>query len=209
MKAKIPYYIKKVFFNQVWELPNKQRKIYLTFDDGPVPEVTSWVLNVLKKHNIKATFFCIGGNIQKNPDIFTQVIAEGHQVANHSFNHLNGWKTKTKTYVENVLQAEDIILKKTQNSARLFRPPYGKIKLKQSYELRKLGFKIIMWNVLSKDYDTSLLPEQCISNVMLNVRSGSIINFHDSIKASGNLYKSLPSVIEELIKEGYVFDVLN
>ncbi|WP_177761412.1 polysaccharide deacetylase family protein [Flavobacterium sp. I3-2] len=209
MQAKIPSIIKTIFYNQIWNIPNDEKKIFLTFDDGPIPEVTPWVLSVLKQYNIKATFFCIGDNVRKYPEVFKQIVAEGHQVANHSFNHLNGWKTKTKDYIENVLETENEILKHTNLSIKLFRPPYGKIKPKQSYKLRKLGFKIIMWDVLSIDYDLNLLPENCEQNVMQHVTSGSIIIFHDSIKASKNLSGSLSSVIEKLLKSGYSFETIN
>lgn len=209
MQAKIPSIIKTIFFNQVWTIPNTENKIYLTFDDGPIPEVTPWVLDVLKQCNIKATFFCIGDNVRKHPEVFKQIVADGHQIANHSYNHLKGWETETGKYIENVLQSEEIMAKYTNTSLKLFRPPYGKIKPNQSYKLRKLGFKIVMWDIISKDYDMSLLPETCELNVTQNVSSGSIIIFHDSQKASKNLSISLPSVIEKLQKAGYVFDVLS
>lgn len=209
MQAKIPSIIKTIFYNQIWNIPTDEKKIFLTFDDGPIPEVTPWVLDVLRTHNIKATFFCIGDNIRKHPEVFKQIVSEGHQVANHSFNHLNGWKTDSEKYIKNVLEAENEIAKHTTTSLKLFRPPYGKIKPKQSYKLRKLGFKIIMWDVLSIDYDLNLLPENCEQNVMQHVTSGSIIIFHDSIKASKNLSGSLSSVIEKLLKSGYSFETIN
>ena len=209
MQVKISSIIKTLFFNQVWTIPNNEKKIYLSFDDGPIPEVTPWVLNVLKQYNVKATFFCIGDNVRKYPEVFKQIISEGHQIANHSFNHLNGWQTNSGKYIENVLEAENEISKHTNSSLKLFRPPYGKIKPNQSYKLRKLGFKIIMWDILSKDYDVNLLPENCELNVIQNVSSGSVIIFHDSKKASKNLSDSLPSVIEKLQKAGYTFGLLS
>ena len=209
MQVKISSIIKTLFFNQVWTIPNNEKKIYLSFDDGPIPEVTPWVLNVLKQYNVKATFFCIGDNVRKYPEVFKQIISEGHQIANHSFNHLNGWKTDSKKYIENVIEAENEISKLTNSSLKLFRPPYGKIKPNQSYKLRKLGFKIIMWDIISKDYDVNLLPINCELNVIQNVSSGSIIIFHDSKKASKNLSGSLPSVIEKLQKAGYTFGLLS
>lgn len=209
MKVKTPSIVKTIFFNQVWAIPNEGNKIYLTFDDGPIPEVTPWVLSILKHYKIKATFFCIGDNIRKHPEVFKQIISEGHQIGNHSFNHLNGWKTDSGKYIENVLEAEKELAKHTSFSIKLFRPPYGKIKPNQSFKLRKLGFKIIMWDIISKDFDVNLLPETCELNVTKNVSSGSIIVFHDSKKASGNLMKSLPTVIEKLQKSGYIFDVLS
>lgn len=209
MQAKIPFLIKTIFFNQVWAIPNNDKKVYLTFDDGPIPEVTPWVLSVLKAYNIKATFFCIGDNIKKYPDVFKQIVSHGHQIGNHSFNHLNGWKTDTQKYIDNVLETEEMISRYTKSSLKLFRPPYGKIKPLQSYQLRKLGFKIIMWDVICKDYDVNLQPKDCELNVIQNVSSGSIVVFHDSKKASKNISGSLPLVIKKLLKAGYVFDMLS
>ena len=175
--------IKKIFKNFVWDIPNNENKIFLTFDDGPTPEITNWVLDELKKYNAKATFFCIGNNIQKQPEIYQNIIKEGHSVGNHTFDHLNGWKNNAKKYIENVLLAENIINAKP----KLYRPPYGKIKPSQASKLRKLGYKIIMWDVLSADFDNEITPEKCLQNVLSNIKSGSIIVFHDSKKASKNL----------------------
>ena len=197
--------IKKLFCNYVWDLPNSKNKIYLTFDDGPIPETTEWVLNELKKHEVKATFFCIGNNIQKHPELFKKVIQEGHAVGNHTFNHVNGWKTTTEDYLENVKLCELAISNQKTN---LFRPPYGKIKTEQGKQLRKLGYKIIMWDVLSADFDQTISPEQCLKNVLTNVKSGSIIVFHDSVKASQNLKFALPKTLEVLKEKGFEFDLI-
>jgi peptidoglycan/xylan/chitin deacetylase (PgdA/CDA1 family) len=196
--------IKRIFSNYVWDVSNTENKIYLTFDDGPIPEITEWVLKELKKHNAKATFFCIGNNIEKYPDIFEKVIHEGHSMGNHTFNHLNGWKTSTKEYVENVKLCEPLISK-----SKIFRPPYGKIKTSQSKKLRQRGYKIIMWDVLSADYDTSISPERCLENVLKNVTSGSIIVFHDSIKAFPNLEYTLPKALKYWVAKGFVFEKLD
>ncbi|MNF30664.1 Peptidoglycan-N-acetylglucosamine deacetylase [compost metagenome] len=197
--------IKKLFCNYVWDLPNSKNKIYLTFDDGPIPEITEWVLDELKKNEVKATFFCIGNNIQKHPELFKKVIQEGHSIGNHTFNHVNGWKTTTKDYLENVKLCELAMANKKTN---LFRPPYGKIKKEQSKQLRQLGYKIIMWDVLSADFDQTISPEQCLKNVLSNVKSGSIIVFHDSIKASQNLKFALPKTLEFLKEKGFEFDLI-
>jgi peptidoglycan/xylan/chitin deacetylase (PgdA/CDA1 family) len=206
--VKVPKIIKKLFFNQIWEIPNKENKIYLTFDDGPTPKVTECVLDILEKENIKATFFCIGNNIEKHPEIFKRILKEGHSIGNHTFNHLKGWKTATKNYIENVDLCENEINKLASISYKLFRPPYGKISLIQSKLLRKKGFKIIMWDVLSKDYDQTISPEKCFENIK-TITSGSIVVFHDSLKAQKNLEYSLPKAIKFLKEKGFTFETIN
>lgn len=199
--------IKKIFSNHVWEISNTENKIYLTFDDGPIPEITEWVLEELKKHNAKATFFCIGHNMEKHPEILEKVINDGHSVGNHTFNHLNGWKTSTKEYIENSIQWS--VVSGQSPNGKLFRPPYGKIKSSQSKKLRQLGYKIIMWDVLSADYDTAISPEKCLENVLKNVTSGSIIVFHDSVKAFPNLEYTLPKAMKYWQEKGFVFEKLD
>jgi peptidoglycan-N-acetylglucosamine deacetylase len=201
--------IKKLFSGFVWDMPHAGKTVYLTFDDGPVPEVTPWVLNILREHNIKATFFCIGDNIRKHPEVLQQVVAEGHAIGNHTFNHLNGWNNNTTEYLENFALCQAEIAQHTNPPAKLFRPPYGKIKPFQSRPIRRQGYKIIMWDVLSADFDLSITPQQCLQNVLDNVQPGSIIIFHDSIKASQNLRHALPGAIQWLKKEGYSFGVLS
>lgn len=202
---KTHWVIKKLFSNYIWDLPNSEKKIYLTFDDGPTPEITEWTLQQLKKYNAKATFFCIGDNVRKYPEIFKNVIQEGHSIGNHTFHHLNGWKTKTNEYVENIKLCDTQIRNSKLETRNLFRPPYGKIKPSQSKELRKLGYKIIMWDIISYDFDATISKEKCLENVLTNVKSGSIIVFHDSIKAFPNLEYTLPKVLEFLNKKGFVF----
>jgi peptidoglycan/xylan/chitin deacetylase (PgdA/CDA1 family) len=205
MLEKVPKIIKKIFHNQVWEIPNTEKKIYLTFDDGPTPQITEWVLNLLEKENIKATFFCIGNNIEKHPEIFKKIISSGHSLGNHTFNHLQGWKTPEEEYIKNV----DLCKMEMDNSSTeksiLFRPPYGKIRPNQSKSLRKKGYKIIMWDVLSKDYDSNTSPEECLKHVK-KTKTGSIIVFHDSLKAWKNLEYTLPKAIAFLKSEGFLFD---
>ena len=197
--------IKKIFKNFVWDIPNNENKIFLTFDDGPTPEITNWVVDELKKHNAKATFFCIGNDIQKHPEIYQNLIKDGHSVGNHTFDHLNGWKNNDEKYIENILLVENFINAKT----KLFRPPYGKIKPSQATKLRKLGYKIIMWDVLSADFDNEITPEKCLQNVLSNVKSGSIIVFHDSQKASKNLKYVLPKTLEFLSKNNFICEVIS
>ena len=201
--------IKLIFNNLIWDIPNSEKKIYLTFDDGPIPGVTEWVLDLLKEENIKATFFCIGDNIKKHPDIFKRILSEGHQIGNHTFNHLNGWKTNTNEYIENFKLYEAELLKLNIENSFLFRPPYGKIKTQQSRIIRKLSYKIIMWDVLSYDFDNSITPERCLENVISNTQQGSIIVFHDSIKSEKNLRFALPKAIKVLKEKGFVFDVIS
>ena len=209
---KTNWIIKKTFSNYTWDFPNtgSRNTVYLTFDDGPIPEATEWVLDELKKYNVKATFFCIGDNIDKNPEIFKKVISEGHSIGNHTFNHLNGWKTPTETYIENTKLCEETIQKNSSSNRKttLFRPPYGKIKASQSRKIRELGYKIIMWDILSADFDQTLSQEQCLENVISNLRPGSVIVFHDSIKAFKNLEYVLPKTLAYLKENNFNCEVL-
>ena len=201
-------FIKKIVPNFVWSIPNKDNIIYLTFDDGPTPTITEWVLQELNKYQAKATFFCIGNNIEKHPDIFEKVITKGHTIGNHTFNHLNGWKTSTEDYLEDVLLCQSAIGYQLSAVSYFFRPPYGKIKPSQAKKLRQLGYKIIMWDVLSADFDEKISPEKCLENVLNNVESGSILVFHDSVKAFPNLEFTLPKVLKILTEKGFVFEAI-
>lgn len=205
--------IKWLFHNQTWSIPNKENNIYLTFDDGPTPTVTPWVLDILKEHNIKATFFCIGKNIKSNPDIFKRILTEGHRVGNHTFTHKNGWKTNFKTYIKDVNICEKEILNLTNKTidgknSRLFRPPYGKITPRQSKFLISQGYKVIMWDILTADFDTNISLEKCYSNATKKVENGSIIVFHDSQKAFEKLKYTLPKAIEFYKNNSYQFDII-
>ncbi|SFB02829.1 Peptidoglycan/xylan/chitin deacetylase, PgdA/CDA1 family [Flavobacterium swingsii] len=210
---KTPQIIKRLFSNQVWDIPNTENKIYLTFDDGPTPEITEWVLEILKENSINATFFCIGNNIEKHPEIFNKIINDGHGVGNHTFNHKNGWKTTTADYLQNVELCESAIKNQLPKAfgtkiRNLFRPPYGKIKPSQSKKLRNLGYKIIMWDILTADFDEKTSKEKCLENATKKVTSGSVIVFHDSVKAFKNLEYALPKTIQILKEKGFVFDVI-
>ncbi len=206
--VKTRWFIKKFFGGFIWNVARKRKKVYLTFDDGPIPEVTPWVLDVLRKHDIKATFFCIGDNIEKHPEVFRQVVAEGHAVGNHTFNHLNGWNTEDALYLENADKCQQSILKYKPEGTRLFRPPYGKMSRKQASAMRHKGYKLIMWDVLSADFDQTISSEDCLKNVVDNVENGSIIIFHDSLKAQQNMQYALPRVIDFLKKENYRIGLL-
>ena len=196
------WWLRKIYSSALtWKIPVEERKIFLTFDDGPHPTITPFVLNCLKQYNAKATFFCIGKNVQLYQGVFQQIINEGHRIGNHTHNHLNGWKTTDKKYFENIILAKKFI------DSNLFRPPYGRITRFQIQQLQS-AFNIIMWDVLSGDFDADLSPQKCLQNVVSNTSSGSIIVFHDSEKAFANLSYSLPIVLEKLNKDGYVFSKL-
>src|ERR1700761_50737 len=175
--VKTPWLVKQLYPNLLWNNPRTSNRIYVTFDDGPIPIVTPFVLNILKQYDAKATFFCIGDNVKKHPDIFEQVKNAGHAIGNHTFNHLKGWKTDNQVYLDNFLEADELI------HSNLFRPPYGRIKRSQIKLLKqaKPGLKIVMWDVLSGDYNAKLTPETCLQNVLKHTENGSVILFHDSL----------------------------
>ncbi len=197
----IPNFITKLFPSLLWKIPNNDNVVYLTFDDGPVPEATPWVLDLLDKYKIKASFFCVGDNVRKYPQIYNDLIQRGHSVGNHTFNHLNAFSTKPIDYFNNIEKASSYI------NSNLFRPPRGFIK-KSHYKLVKQKYKTVMWTVLSVDYDKNVKVDKCVKNVVNNVQSGSIIVFHDSIKAWKNMHQALPRVIENLLQRGFQFEVL-
>ncbi len=210
MKAyfpRTPRFIMRIFSEYTWHFPSTKKEIFLTFDDGPTPEITEFVLSELKKYNAKATFFCIGKNVQNHPEIFRKILSDDHSVGNHTQNHFNGWKTQKKEYVENVLEVETTLqlCNFTTLKLNLFRPPYGKIKKKQAKEIQKKGYKIIMWDVLSADFDTKTSKEECVKNVLENTKNGSIIVFHDSVKAAERIKYALPKVLKEFSKKAYKF----
>jgi peptidoglycan/xylan/chitin deacetylase (PgdA/CDA1 family) len=198
----VPKVVKKMFPNYIWNIDSKEKTLYLTFDDGPTPEITDWVLECLKKYNAKATFFCIGKNIEQQPDIYQNIIKNGHAIGNHTFNHLKGWKTTIDSYLIDVIQTQDIL--NIQNQ-KLFRPPYGRMKPKQAKLLIDEGFQIVMWSVLSVDWAKNVSEIQCYKNIVDNASSGDIVVFHDSVKASRNLQYTLPKVLEYYGNLGYNF----
>lgn len=187
---KTPSIIQRLFSRYTWRFSSSKKEIYLTFDDGPTPEVTNFVLSELKKHNAKATFFCIGKNVKCHPSIYQEILKQGHSVGNHTFLHLKGTKTKNDVYLDDTKHASAHI------HSRLFRPPYGKMKLSQSKMLRKSGYQIIMWDVLSGDFDRSITPEKCLENVLNNTTNGSIVVMHDSVKAKEKVFYTLPRILE-------------
>jgi len=200
--AKTPKLVKSLFSQLTWQIINDTNTIYLTFDDGPVPKVTEWVLDTLEQYNIKATFFCVGENVSRYPELFQKIKDAGHGYGNHTYNHLNGWKCDLQEYIKNVKKADSLI------NSKLFRPPHGRIKRRAISELTP-DYNIIMWDVLSVDYSAKQNQASCLKNVMNNVRSGSIIVFHDSYKAEKNLKSTLPVCIEQLLEKGYVFSKID
>lgn len=210
--VKTPLIVKKVFPKFVWDQPATTKTIYLTFDDGPTPKITNWTLDVLNQFDAKATFFCIGKNIKNHPDIFRNILDNGHSIGNHTWNHIKGWRTSTKVYLNNIDETQKLIdsytNKQHSQSANLFRPPYGQIKLKQAKALDSLGFRVIMWNVLSFDWDRTISEDTCLKNVINNSASGSIVVFHDSVKAEKNMRFALPRTLEHFTQKGYSFKAL-
>lgn len=199
--VKNPLLLKKLYPSLIWDVPVNDRSVYLTFDDGPIPEVTPFVLEQLKAYNARATFFCIGDNVRKHPDVYEMILRQGHSIGNHTFNHLNGWRTSTEDYISNI----DECSKYTGD--QLFRPPYGRISPSQikAFKENFPDSKIIMWDVLSGDFDTKIDAEKCYQNVVRNVEPGSIVVMHDSLKAMPRLEDSLPRILKELNEEGYLF----
>jgi peptidoglycan-N-acetylglucosamine deacetylase len=183
-----------------WNLPNDQNRIYLTFDDGPTPELLPFILETLDKYKITATFFCVGENITKHPALVKKM-QEKHAIGNHTFNHLSGWKTANYSYYKNIKKFDAVY------ESNLFRPPYGRITRTQAKHISK-KYNIIMWDVLSYDYSKNTSPKKCLRNVVKNTKSGSVIVFHDNKKAAKNLIYALPRSIEQLLSKGFIFDVI-
>ena len=191
-----PWLFKKIWSSYIWNMDTNGECIYLTFDDGPHPVATPFVLDQLKKYNAKATFFCIGKNVMAHQDIYKRIREEGHAVGNHTQHHLDGWKTDNKNYLKDIRHAEKYI------DSNLFRPPYGRIKSSQAKKIRS-KYKIIMWSVLSGDFDQTITRERCLKNVIDRAGPGSIVVFHDSEKAFPLLQYTLPGVLEFFSGNGY------
>ena len=197
MRIRAPKFIRKLFPGFIWNFPDEKDGVFLTFDDGPRPEVTPWVLDMLDKYNAKATFFCIGKNVELFPELFEEVKRRGHAVGNHSYSHVKGWGMKTCDYVRDIDIAGDLI------KSNLFRPPYARIGLNQARVLRE-RYNTIMWDILSRDYNRNISGETCARNVIPYLEPGAIIVFHDSIKCSPNLFVALPKVLEAIKEKGLV-----
>jgi len=197
-----------IFPELIFRIPADGKKIFLTFDDGPTPEVTPWVLEELKKYNAKAVFFCIGENVESHPEIFSEIIRQGHVAGNHTMHHLNGWKISSKKYLEDTKQCDEILRTHQSQTSNfklqtfLFRPPYGRITPSQYSSLKK-NHRIVMWDVLSRDYDENFSAEKCLQRIIRKSKLGSIIVFHDSVKAKKNLRYVLPRVLEYFSEKGF------
>lgn len=199
--VKSPLWLRILLPQLTWHRSRKEKTIYLTFDDGPIPDVTPQVLNILKKYGIKATFFCVGENIVKHPEIFSQVKQDGHQIGNHTYNHLKGWRTPTPLYLHNIEKCQ------SYTQSNLFRPPYGQCTLAQIKQLKK-KYEIIMWDIITYDFDTDISPEDCYTNAVKYSKNGSIVVFHDNLKAVPRLLYALPKAIEYWQRQGYSFKML-
>ncbi len=199
--VRTPQLIQNLFPTYTWHIPTEEKVLYLTFDDGPIPEVTPWVLDTLRSYNAKASFFCVGENIMKYPDVFQKVKTEGHAIGNHTFNHLSGWDTDNLEYFHNVRHCARL------TKSPLFRPPYGRLTPKQTQFLTR-HYNIVMWDVLSGDFDLNITKEECLRNVVSSTRRGSIVVFHDSLKAAERMKYALPKVLEHYAAKGYRFESL-
>ena len=197
-----PQFIRRLYPRACWRMDSSERAVYLTFDDGPIPEVTPWVLDVLDKYRIKATFFMVGDNVRKHPDEFKMVVERGHRIGNHTYNHLKGMAEHTDHYVANIDKADCYL------STNLFRPPHGLMSLRQ-YRALCERYHIIMWDLVTRDYNPKLNGRQILRKVQQYARPGSIITFHDSLRATHNLYYALPRAIEWLLAEGYEFKIFD
>lgn len=210
--VRTPKLIKGIFPKYIWNMPQDQKTIYLTFDDGPTPEITQWTLNTLERYKAKATFFCIGTNIKNHPEVFNAILEHGHSVGNHTLSHPKGWTTNADVYVNQVIKTQEIIDDHISNitaqTPKLFRPPYGQITPKQGNRLLALSYKIIMWDILAFDWKDTLTTEQCAENVLSKTRNGSIVVFHDSLKASERMKFALPKTLEHFTQLGYQFKAI-
>ena len=200
--VKTPKFVQALFPTFTWNVPSSEKALYLTFDDGPIPEVTPWVLKELAQHDAQATFFCVGENAKKYPAIFEQLHQAGHSVGNHTYNHLDGWQTDNIKYFHNIRHCHSLV------KSNLFRPPYGHLKPKQAQFLQR-HYQVVMWDVLSGDFDLKLTKEKCFENVTRHATNGSIIVFHDSQKAKERLMYALPRTLEHFSLLGFTFSALS
>ena len=202
--VKTPWWLRALYPALIWRIKEPGKTIYLTFDDGPHETATPFVLEQLRQFNAKATFFCIGKNVEAHPDIYQKILEEGHSTGNHTWNHVNGWKVSDETYLQEIQQTRSLV------RSNLFRPPYGRIKRSQLTKLQTANPKLqtIMWDVLSGDFDTNLTPEACLRHVLNHTKPGSIVLFHDSAKAWDRMQYALPKMLEHFSRKGYVFCVM-
>lgn len=196
------FLLRKLYPNALWRVKTDEKRVVLTFDDGPIPEVTPWILDLLKTYQIKATFFMVGENIVKHPEVYQRVVDEGHRIGNHTFNHLKAWSNPKDYYFSNIEKSTELV------HSNLFRPPYGQLFPWYTKALHKSFNKVVLWDVLSRDYDSTLTPQAVFEIVRRNVRPGSIIVFHDSVKSFKNIQYALPASIDYLLEHNYTFDIL-
>lgn len=202
-----PFLLPLLYPSLLWRMPADTNTIFLTFDDGPVPGPTEFVIETLARNNVPATFFCIGDNVLKHPEIFRRLVSGGHAIGNHTFNHLNGWKTRNSVYLQNIQQLEQLFQARGYAfTGKLFRPPYGQVSRAQIRMLK--DFRIVMWDALSQDYNRYLTPEKCLRRTIAATRAGSIVVFHDSVKAERNMVYTLPRLIDHFMDKGFQFSAL-
>jgi peptidoglycan-N-acetylglucosamine deacetylase len=199
MIFRTPFILPLLYPTLIWKIPTGAKEIFLTFDDGPVPGPTEFVLDTLRQENCKGSFFTIGDNVEKHPDIYQRILKEGHVVGNHTFNHVKGWSHSDEDYISNIKKCDHAFGYKSQ----LFRPPYGRIKKSQISKLT--DYKIVMWDVLTYDYNHQLSPERCLKSSIRATRPGSVVVFHDSVKAEKNMRYALPRFIDHFLNQGFVF----
>jgi len=205
---KTPKIIQKLFPSLKWKVNTAEKVIYPTFDDGPIPELTHELLSILNDFDAKATFFCVGDNIRKHPRIFKSILDQGHTVGNHTFNHLKAWKTDNDSYLQNVHLCQYEIEKHSSQSKKIFRFPYGQFNLKLAQKLIEMDYELIMWDVLSKDYNTSISAERILQKSIEHSNNGSIIVFHDNLKAKNKILQFLPMYLKHFSDIGYKFKKL-
>lgn len=206
--TKTPQFAKSLYPECIWDVATQSPTLYLTFDDGPQPDITPFVMDTLAKYNAKATFFCVGKNIEKHPELFQRILREGHAIGNHTFDHVNGWKTDNLLYYQNIVQCDKTLAEQAPETSRLlFRPPYGKLTPAQ-YRNLKSKYRIVMWDVLSCDFDLSCTAEKVLQNVLTNATRGSVVVMHDSLNAKPKVEYALPRILEHFSAKGFTFDAL-
>ncbi|MFM2156626.1 MAG: hypothetical protein RL516_1375 [Bacteroidota bacterium] len=196
-----PFFLRWIYPNAIWNLPSERKVVYLTFDDGPTPVVTEKIVELLEEYDAKATFFCIGKNIEQHPELLKLVKSKGHHIGSHTYSHMNGWESNITDYLTDYQKGRELV------GSNLFRPPYGRILLNPLQTIQKQD-KVIMWDILSKDYDASLTPEAVLNNVLKNIEPGAIIVFHDSEKAKKNVLAVLPQLLQNLKQQGYTMEAI-
>lgn len=202
LPARVSQWLQVLYPKRMWKMDVQEKILFISFDDGPHEIITPQVLDMLAKHGAKATFFCLGKNVEQHPSIFERIMAEGHAVGNHSQHHLNGWKTPDEKYMDDVVAASRWI------PSNLFRPPYGRLKSSQARRLQTAGFQVVMWSVLSADYDREMPKEKCAERVLKHIEPGAVVLFHDSEKAAKNMLYALEVLLKNAIEQGYRLEAL-